>query len=63
MAGMKGIKNAEQWCFSNGREEWKVVVFQQWEGRTKQMLDGVVSEIRMMGEWRAGVFGGWERKC
>jgi hypothetical protein len=72
------MKNAEQWCFSIGKtdERLLVTVFQQREGRmegccvsamgkgkTKQVLDGVVSGIRMMGEWRAGVFWGWERKC
>jgi hypothetical protein len=25
-------------------------------GKTKQVLDGVVSGVRMMGEWRTGMF-------
>jgi hypothetical protein len=62
-------KYAEQWCFSIGkknerllvfqqREKLLLMVFQQWKGKMKQVLDGVVSGIRMMGKWWTGMF--WE---
>jgi hypothetical protein len=41
---MKGCCFLLLWCFSNGR------------GKTKQVLDGVVSGIRMVGNWRTGMF-------
>jgi hypothetical protein len=71
----KGMKNAEQWCFSIGGTSEKLLsigvsatgenerllrmVLQQRKGKkkTKQVLDGVVSGVRMMGGWDVSVTG------
>jgi len=66
------MKNAEQWCFSIGETDEKLltigvsatgkvaangVAAEEGEERTKQVLDGVVSGVRMMGEWDVSVTG------
>jgi hypothetical protein len=70
----KGMKNAEQWCFSIGETGEKLLtigvsatgenerllrmVLQQRKGeKAKQVLDGVVSGVRMMGGWDVSVTG------
>jgi hypothetical protein len=70
----KGMKNAEQWCFSIGGTGEKLLtigvsatgenerllrmVLQQRKGeKAKQVLDGVVSGVRMMGGWDVSVTG------
>jgi hypothetical protein len=68
----KGMKNVEQWCFSIGGTGEKLLsigvsatgekllrmVLQQRKGeKAKQVLDGVVSGVRMMGEWDVSVTG------
>jgi hypothetical protein len=79
----KGMKNAEQWCFSIGEtgeklltigvsatgENERLLVFRQQEKllrmvlqqrkgeKAKQVLDGVVSGVRMMGGWDVSVTG------
>ena len=65
-------KNAEQWCFSIGETDEKSLTIcvsatgkvaangvaeKEGEERTKQVLDGVVSGVRMMGEWDVSVTG------
>ena len=70
MMGWKEIKNAEQWCFSIGKTDERLLIIgvsatgkvvangvaaeEGW--KAKQVLDGVFSGVRMMGEWRAGMF-------
>jgi hypothetical protein len=74
----EGVKNVEQWCFSIGKTEERLLVIgvsatgkgenktsagvsatekvaangvaAKERGKTKQVLDGVVSGMRMMGE-------------
>jgi len=68
----KGMKNAEQWCSSIGETDGKLLTIgvsatgkvaangvaeKEGEERTKQVLDGVVSGVRMMGEWDVSVTG------
>jgi hypothetical protein len=57
-----GKKCAEQWCFSIGKndEGLLIMVFQQQKGKAKQLLDGVVSSMKMVRKWRTGVFWEWE---
>jgi hypothetical protein len=69
MAGWKE-KNVEQWCFSIGKTEERLLaigvsatgkvaangVAAKEGGKMKQVLDGVVSGIRMMGGMRTGMF-------
>jgi hypothetical protein len=66
----KEMKNVEQWCFSIGKTDEGLLtigvsatgkvtangVAAEEGGKAKQVLDGVVSGARMMGEWRAGMF-------
>jgi hypothetical protein len=70
MMGWKEMKNAEQWCFSIGKTDERLLIIgvsvtgkvaangvaAEEGGKAKQVLDGVVSGVRMMGEWRAGMF-------
>jgi hypothetical protein len=67
----KGMKNVEQWCFSIGETDEKLLtigvstttkvvangVAAEEGEKAKQVLDGVVSGVRMMGEWDASVTG------
>jgi hypothetical protein len=68
--GWKEMKNVEQWCFSIGKTDERLLIIgvsatgkvaangvAAEEGeKAKQVLDGVVLGVRMMGEWRAGMF-------
>jgi hypothetical protein len=71
----KEMKNAEQWCFSIGKTDERLLtigvsategkvaangVAAEEGGKAKQVLDGVVSGVRMMGEWWLGCFYEWE---
>jgi hypothetical protein len=64
------MKNTEQWCFSIGETDGKLltigvsttgkvaangVAAEGGEERAKQVLDGVVSGVRMMGGWDISV--------
>jgi hypothetical protein len=65
----KGMKNAEQWCFSIGETDEKLLtigvsatgkvvangVAAEEGEKVKQVLVGVVSGVRMMGEWDVSV--------
>jgi hypothetical protein len=69
----KGMKNTEQWCFSIGETDGKLLTIgvsatgkvaangvaaeEGEERKAKQVLDGVVSGVRMMGEWDVSVTG------
>jgi hypothetical protein len=69
----KGMKNAEQWCSSIGETDGKLLTIgvsatgkvaangvaaeEGEERKAKQVLDGVVSGVRMMGEWDVSVTG------
>jgi hypothetical protein len=68
----KGMKNAEQWCFSIGETDEKLltigvsatgkvaangVAAEEGGKKMKQVLDEVVSGVRMMGGWDVSVTG------
>jgi hypothetical protein len=74
MAGWKEMKNAEQCCFSIGKTEERLLaigvsatgkvaangVAEKERGKAKQVLDGVVSRMRMMGGGRLECLRKWE---
>jgi hypothetical protein len=63
----KEVKSDKQWCFSIGRKSivlnsgvsasGKIVKRRE---KAKQLLDGVVSSMKMVRKWQTGVFWEWE---